>query len=102
MKIVKTISGKALSKVGIGSYGIGGRAHRYVGEVDHDSDREYIDALVNQFSLGYNFTEISAAVAGGKSADLFVKAMKEASLDRNDLFITHSLWPKDINVIDNA
>src|SRR5690606_17955639 len=39
---------------------------------------------------------------GGKSADLFVKAMKESSLDRNDLFITHSLWPKDINVIDDA
>ncbi|HRI05743.1 MAG TPA: hypothetical protein PLV59_02245 [Candidatus Dojkabacteria bacterium] len=78
MKIVKTISGKELSKVGIGSYGIGGRAHRYVGEVDHNSDREYIDALINQFNVGYNFTEISAAIAGGKSADLFVKAMKES------------------------
>ncbi len=93
---LKTISGRNLSQIGIGTYGIGGLSHRYVGNVDRNSDKLYIDALVYQLNSGMNFTEISVALAEGKSAQLLAQAILKSNLKREDVFITHSLWPKDL------
>lgn len=97
----KTKSGKKLSKIGIGTYGIGGRAHRYVGQIDETSDAAYIDALVYQLNLGMNFTEISVALAQGKSAKLLVEAIKQSKFVKGDIFITHSIYPKDVNTLED-
>ena len=91
-----TKSGKHLSKIGIGTYGIGGRAHRYLGEVDNISDELYIEALKLQLNLGMNFSEISNAYAQGKSSKLFAKAIKDSGVAREDIFLSHSIYPKDI------
>lgn len=96
-----TKSGKFLSKIGIGTYGIGGRAHRYVGEVDNTSDEQYVEALIAQLKLGMNFSEISNALAQGKSANLFAKAISTSSINREDLFLSHSIYPKDVVQIDD-
>ncbi len=93
---LKTLSGKNLSQIGIGTYGIGGLSHRYVGSTDASSDDLYLNALVSQLNLGMNFTEISVALAGGKSANLLAQAITNSNLKREDIFITHSLWPKDL------
>ena len=93
---LKTLSGKNLSHIGIGTYGIGGLSHRYVGNVDRNSDELYIDALMYQLNSGMNFTEISVALAEGKSAQLLAQAISRSNLKREDIFITHSLWPKDL------
>lgn len=93
---LKTLSGQNLSQIGIGTYGIGGLSHRYVGNVDRNSDELYIDALVYQLNSGMNFTEISVALAEGKSAQLLAQAISKSNLKREDIFITHSLWPKDL------
>ncbi len=98
---LKTISGNNLSQIGIGTYGIGGLSHRYVGNVDRNSDELYIDALVYQLNLGMNFTEISVALAEGKSAQLLAQAILKSNLKREDIFITHSLWPKDLLSFDD-
>lgn len=100
-KIFMTKSGKKLSKIGIGTYGIGGRAHRYVGQVDETSDAAYVGALVYQLNLGMNFTEISVALAQGKSAKLLAEAIKQSNFVKEDVFITHSIYPKDVNSLED-
>ncbi len=90
-----------LSKIGIGTYGIGGRAHRYVGQIEDTSEQVYIEALVYQLKKGLNFTEISNALAQGSSASILSKAISESKIKRDDLFITHSLYPKDLNTVED-
>lgn len=97
----KTQSGKEISKIGIGSYGIGGRGHRYDGISNPTEDREFVDALIRQFEMGYNFTEISVAIGNGKSANLISTAIKKGHIDREDLFLTHSLYPKDLLIVED-
>lgn len=94
-----TKSGKEISKIGIGTYGIGGRAHRFVGEVDETSDEQYIEAIKLQLDLGMNFAEISNALAKGKSAQLLSSSIIKSEIKRDDIFLTHSVYPKDIESI---
>lgn len=96
VKDIKTKSGKELSKIGIGSYGIGGRGHRDVELSDKQSDDIYIDALVYTLEKGINFTEISLGYGHGQSLALFKKALDKSSVSREDIFLTNSLYPRDL------
>ncbi|MBP9817271.1 aldo/keto reductase, partial [Candidatus Shapirobacteria bacterium] len=98
---LKTISGKELSKIGIGTYGIGGLSHRFNESLTSLPDVKYVEALVTQLNLGMNFTEISVALAQGKSAKLLAEAIIKSNVKRDDIFITHSLWPKDLNIFED-
>lgn len=93
---VKTKSGKALSKIGIGSYGIGGRGHRDVKLSNKQSDDIYIDALIYTLEKGINFTEISLGYGHGQSLALFKRALDKSSVDREGVFLTNSLYPRDL------
>ncbi|HVX93010.1 MAG TPA: aldo/keto reductase [Candidatus Dojkabacteria bacterium] len=96
MKNIKTLSNKELSPIGIGTYGIGGRGHRDVDLQDTKEDSVYIDALINQFNIGYNFSEISLGYGHGNAAKFFAQALKKSGIDRKDLFLTNSVYPRDI------
>lgn len=93
---VKTKSGKTLSKIGIGSYGIGGRGHRDVELSDKHKDDVYIEALRYAFEKGINFTEISLGYGHGQSLALFKQAIDKSLVSREDLFLTHSLYARDL------
>lgn len=93
---MKTVSGKDLSKLGIGTYGIGGRGHRNMDLTEKDVDKLYIDALLYTFDKGLNFTEISLGYGHGEAIRLFGDALSQSAVQREDLFITHSLYPNDI------
>lgn len=95
MKTVHTISGNALSPIGIGTYGIGGRGHRDVDLRDLKEETIYIKALKEQLQLGYNFSELSMGYGHGNSARLFAQSLKESGLHRNTLFLTNSIYPRD-------
>jgi diketogulonate reductase-like aldo/keto reductase len=97
---VKTKSGKTLSKIGIGSYGIGGRGHRDVELADKQDDDIYIDALVHTLERSINFTEISLGYGHGQSLALFKQALDKSAADREDIFITNSLYPRDLADIE--
>lgn len=99
---VKTKSGKQLSKIGIGSYGIGGRGHRDVDLTDKQSDKAYIDALIYTLGKGTNFTEISLGYGHGRSLALFKQALDKSSVNREDVFMTNSLYPRDLENIDTV
>lgn len=102
MNSITTLSGKPLSKIGIGTYGIGGRGHRDMPHTEVQDDITYINALSYQFEKGYNFTEISLGYGHGHAVRLFSQALKEGDFDRKDLFITNALYPRDLNSFDEV
>ena len=96
MQNFTTKSEKELSPIGIGTWGIGGRGHRDMELTNVKEDQVYIDALINQFNTGYNFSEMSLGYGNGRTAELFSKALKESGINREDLFLTNSLYPRDL------
>jgi len=97
---MKTVSGKEISALGIGCYGIGGRGHRGVAITEKVEDRLYIEALIRCLDKGLNFTEISAGYGHGKALTLFEQAFKQSAIKREDLFLTHSFYPVDLPLVD--
>lgn len=97
---MKTVSGKPISKIGIGSYGLGGRGHRHMDITEKDEDEKYINALVYTLDQGSNFTEIALGYGRGQSLLLFKRALDISTLSREDVFITHSLYPSDLESIE--
>lgn len=93
---MQTKSGKQLSKIGIGTFGVGGRGHRDVVLTEVQADEVYVNALVYSLNRGSNFTEISLGYGHGHSLELFKHAIDKSELDREDVFITHSLYPRDL------
>ncbi|MGV8161910.1 MAG: aldo/keto reductase [Candidatus Nanoarchaeia archaeon] len=93
---MNTLSGKPLSKIGIGSYGIGGRGHRDMPITEKQEDEVYVDALVYSLSKNINFIEIAVGYGHGQSLGLFKQALDKGLIDRRDIFITHSLYPRDL------
>jgi diketogulonate reductase-like aldo/keto reductase len=96
MRNIKTTSDTELSPIGIGTYGIGGRGHRDMGLRDVLEDEVYTTALMQQLQMGYNFSEISLGYGLGASAKLFAQALKDSGVPRDRLFLTNSLYPRDL------
>jgi len=93
---MKTLSGRQTSKIGIGSYGIGGRGHRDMTITEKVEDQKYVDALVYTLQKNINFTEIALGYGHGQSLILFKQALDKSSIKREDIFLTHSLYPRDL------
>jgi diketogulonate reductase-like aldo/keto reductase len=98
---VKTLSGESISKIGIGSYGIGGRGHRDMELTEKREDGEYVDALVYTLNKRCNFTEISLGYGHGQSLRLFKEAFDRSLIAREDIFLTHSLYPRDLPTLED-
>ncbi len=97
---MNTLSGKPISKIGIGSYGIGGRGHRTMEITEKVEDKKYLDTLVYCLQQGLNFTELSMGYGHGQAMKLFAEALSESKIDREDIFITNSLYPIDLDSIE--
>ncbi len=94
--MITTVSGTKLSEIGIGSYGIGGRGHRDMPLTEKQRDEIYIDAVALSIDAGANFTEIALGYGHGNSLRLFKLGLDRSKLSREDVFITHSLYPRDL------
>lgn len=94
--MITTVSGNELSVIGIGSYGIGGRGHRDMPITEKLEDDIYIDAVAHSLNLGSNFTEIALGYGHGRSLELFKLGIVTSNVSREDIFITHSLYPRDL------
>lgn len=97
---MKTLSNKNISKIGMGSYGIGGRGHRDVKLTEKLGDEKYVDALIYSLEKGMNFTEIALGYGHGNSLTLFKQALDKSSIDKEDIFLTHSLYSRDLPSIE--
>jgi diketogulonate reductase-like aldo/keto reductase len=91
---VETVSGKPITEIGVGSYGVGGRGHRDVELTEKQNDEIYIDALTYVLQKGINFTEISLGYGHGNALALFKKAFDKSKISRKDFFLTHSFYPR--------
>jgi diketogulonate reductase-like aldo/keto reductase len=100
--VMETVSDKKISKIGIGSYGVGGRGHRDMEITEKLEDGLYIDALVYALDQGVNFTEIALGYGHGQAMALFKKALDQSSVRREDIFFTHSLYPRDLSSIKDV
>lgn len=99
---MKTLSGKQTSKIGIGSYGIGGRGHRDMLITEKQNDKVYIDALIYTLQKGFNFTEIALGYGHGQAMVLFKQAVDKSSVKREDIFFTHSLYTRDFPTFEEV
>ncbi len=97
---MKTVSGKDISKIGIGSYGVGGRGHRDMEITEKGEDKVYVKALTYTLKQGVNFSEIALGYGHGQSLRLFKRALDQSGVDRRDIFLTHSLYPRDLATED--
>lgn len=97
---MKTISGKEISKIGIGSYGVGGRGHRDMAITEKLEDEAYVSALIYALNKGVNFSEIALGYGQGQTLPLFKKALDKSNIRREDFFLTHSLYPRDLPSMD--
>lgn len=93
---MKTVSDKDLSQIGIGSYGVGGRGHRDIALTEKQDDLTYVSALAYTLDKGINFTEIALGYGHGNSIQLFKQALDRSSIKREDIFFTHSFYPRDL------
>lgn len=99
--MITTVSGKPLSKIGIGTFGIGGRGHRDVRLTEQADDDTYVRALTHTFNSGSNFLEVSLGYGHGNALRLIKQGLDASNLKREDIFITHSLYPRDLNSFDD-
>lgn len=93
---MKTRSGAELSQIGIGSYGIGGRGHRDMPITEKVDDKVYVEAVIHSLDQGSNFTEIALGYGHGESMALFKAGLDQSTRRREDIFFTHSLYPRDL------
>ena len=85
-----------LSKIGIGTWGIGG----FMEPDPQNDDEKQIDALVYTLSKDINYVETVYMYAKGKAVDLLAQAYKKSGVERESLFVTLSVYQKDAKTID--
>lgn len=82
---LKTVSGKPIFPVGIGTWGIGGSW-----EADYDNDQQGIDGIRYCVSKGQNHIDSGQIYGAGHTDEVIGQAIK--TLKREDLFITDKVW----------
>lgn len=92
------ISPQQLSKIGIGTWGIGGFAER---DTSVDEGKQ-VDALAYMISKGMNFVEANMWYSQGYSVEILAKALKKSGKKREDLFICQAIYIKDNKTLEDA
>ena len=87
-----------LSKMGIGTWGVGG----FMEADPNNNDVGQIDSIAYTLNKGINYVETVYMYAQGKAVDLLSKAVKKSGVDRNKIFITLSVYQKDASTIVEA
>jgi len=89
---------KKLSKIGIGTWGIGGYMER-----DHTIDaKKQKNALIYMLQNGFNYVEANMWYSEGYSAEILANAIKESKVDRDKIFICQAIYLKDGKDFDSS
>ena len=89
---------KKLSKLGIGTWGIGGFDKRD----PHNNDQRQIEAMTYMFDHGINFFETTIWYSEGWAAQLVAEALSKSNKKREDIFISQAIYPYDLETLSNA
>lgn len=79
-----------LSKIGIGTWGVGGLAERNL----DNNDRKQTEAITYAINKGLNFAELSCWYAEGHAIDIFHQAQVKSQIDRDQLFYFLSIYDR--------
>jgi len=82
------ISKSRLSKIGIGTWGVGGFAKRNI----ENNDEKQIDAIAYMLKHGMNYVELNIWSAEGHSVGLVSKAIKKSNIGRDNLFLSQAIY----------
>ena len=69
---------------------------------NNNDDSKQIDSLIYTLNKGINYVETVYMYAQGKAVDLLSQAVKKSGVDRENIFITLSVYQKDASTIEDA
>ena len=87
-----------LSKIGIGTWGIGG----FVNRDPNNDDKKQLAALRFMFENGLNFLEVGMWPANGHSIFLISQAFKQSNLQRENVFLTQTIYQFNVESISDV
>ncbi|HZZ98547.1 MAG TPA: aldo/keto reductase [Candidatus Saccharimonadia bacterium] len=87
-----------LSKMGIGTWGIGG----FMEADPKNDDVGQADAMAYALNKGVNYVETVFMYAHGHAIDVLAQAIKKSKVKRDDIFITFSVYQRDAATIQEA
>jgi len=87
-----------LSKIGIGSWGIGGFAERNL----NNDDEKQIAALTYMFSNKMNFIEQNFWSSQGHGIELIKQALDRSGMTRDSIFISQAIYTYTAHSLDDA
>jgi len=91
------ISKNKLSKIGLGTWGIGG----FMEATNNDNEYEkQINSLIYSFGKEINYFETVYMYAQGKTIDLLAQALKKSNINREKVFITLSIYEQDASTVE--
>jgi len=82
---------KKLSKIGIGTWGVGG----YLELDESINKKKQTEAITYMFERGLNFVDINMLFAQGISVEIVADALKKSSKDRKDIFVCQFIYLND-------
>lgn len=86
-----------LSKMGMGTWGIGG----FMEPDPNNNDENQINTLVYTINKGVNYVETVYMYAKGKAVDLLSQAFRRSGAERENLFVTLSVYQRDAKTIQD-
>ncbi len=82
------ITRKDLSKIGIGTWGIGGFAEKN----PTNDDQKQIAAMVHMLKNGMNYIELNIWTSQGHSVEIAAEAVKQSGIQRKNLFLSQAIY----------
>lgn len=82
------ITKKDLSKIGIGTWGVGGFAEKN----PSNDDQKQIAAMVHMLKNGMNYIELNIWTSQGHSVKLASQAVKQSVVPRENLFLSQAIY----------
>lgn len=85
------ITKKDLSKIGIGTWGVGG----YMERDTSINEEKQVNAIAYMLNKGINLVEANAWYSQGYAVEILGKAIKKSSIKREDIFIVQAVYLKN-------
>lgn len=79
---------KDLSKIGIGTWGVGGFAEKN----PNNDDQKQINAMVHMLKNGMNYIELNIWTSQGHSVELASQAVRQSGVSRENLFLSQAIY----------